>query len=1159
MYLSTLELHGFKSFAASTVVKFAPGITAVVGPNGCGKSNVVDAIRWVIGEQRARVLRSAKMDDVIFNGSATRRPLGLVEVKLTIENTDGVLPTEYSEVAIGRRLFRSGDSEYLLNGTSCRLRDITDLFLDTGMGPGAYSVMELKMVEQILSDPAKGRRILIEEAAGISKYKKTRNQTARKLEGVEADLSRVEELQREIERRVRTLERQAAAAERLRDIIRQVDSLRLGLAAADYRRLAAETDALVVRLAELKQLSAVKAETLSLAEKQLSAERRQLASREVKAASLAQKLSDHVSRLQGLEADLRIEQQRANSARQEAARLRVEIRDDKAQEQAIGLEMEQIATRLKTELPDLQGKKKVLGTCKTERRVSREAVDQARTNVRLMRKKEDECRTVLGNAVRQRDRLASRLELLQERQARLIAQVRKADKDCNRAAKLVATANRATTAAEKGHRAASAKLAKVQVDWKHARSALDQAQRHQRELQTALEARVAERKLLEQFMTAFEGFSDAVRFLAGTPLGESGRVRVLGDLFTTTTRYHRALEAAMDPWVDCMVVASEEDLRTCIGLLQENKRGSASFFVMSRIPEHEEKVVLPDSLLTHVRILDVQYAPLARVLFGGVRMTTAATRGCYVTTAGEWGDERGFVRAGGDRPGPSRSRMQRRNELEAATSECAQLELQSAELREAVGGLKQEVRAASSDAAAAAERKALERVEEAKRRAYRDESEHDAAQRRLKGIQEQLEHVRRDNATLQAGAQSDSVRQLEVIAEQAHELAEEAERSMEKLEVEHREVIERTGRAQATAAAAATAHEQLKRQRSRMSDRLASQRSRAARRQQRRKTVDKIAADAAKAMDTLTREAETVKCQWPALEEEVSIARREQLEARASLLRAETALRAAHTAKDDAIQTENTEAVRLATLEARLAAHNQQIPGVDRAEPVEDEEVAAEELERLKGRLAAMGKVNALAVEEYAAEQERLTFLEDQSDDLCRARKTLTATFHEINRTAAQRFMDTFLAIEKSFTSLFKELFGGDARGRLLLTDPKDPLESAIAIEAKPRGKRTIRIAQLSSGEKTLTAIALLFAIYLVKPSPFCILDEVDAPLDESNVERYMRLIRRFSSDTQFVLVTHNRRTMEMADRLYGVTMQQEGISSIVGVQLDAARKLVAS
>ena len=1175
MYLSRLDIHGFKSFATPTVFHFDPGITAIVGPNGCGKSNVVDAIRWVIGEQRARILRSDKMDGIIFNGTAGRRGLGMAEVRLTVQNTRGLLPTEFSEVTLGRRLYRSGDSEYLLNGTSCRLRDIVDLFLDTGMGAGAYSVIELKMVEDILSESTQDRRRLFEEAAGITKYKLRRQQALRKLDGLQADLARVQDLQQEVERRVARLDRQAKAAAHHQVLSRRARELSLALAAMKHNRLSAELSAVKVYLERARDaLTRIVAESGSH-EAVLQARRKSHIDYEKGLVRSEGALADHLARMSEIAVSLRLARERHATAMREITRA------EGSQEEALvrKTDRETALKGLREALHRVQPKRTRMAQVLEEAKEVRDAVRQELAHGRrpLVELSRDQAGLAKARAahLRRYDQVVNRIELATQEVERMQAEADQLKQATSERQARLAAAGEARVMAERALH--------------HAQQAVSEAEKKKRVLQDRIAAaeastlalleqraaRQAEATFLEAVVSGYEGFPEATRFLAG----RIGTLRTISDVLVTDGVYRKALGAVLGPLGACVVVESVEEVQRAVALLRKEEKGCGLFVTLDRIPEdmaptRARSGVRP--LLDVVSVTDPAYTTLARLVLQGVYYAddsdaVEAARGPLpgrlVTPSGEWVDGRGFLQAGSQSADTASQHMDRRARLADTHAALAALRTKHNRHKKALAALKQQ-----QDALGLSEKR--QRLTDARHAVMVARNEETRQGQDLEALVE--------CQTVLASRMTEIARNAELMtceAEEAQVAAAAAKDRLDTLKAQVQASREALALAEVESSKAEDRYAAAALDLQNVCNDLARIRRDVTRVEGERVAAEEQAETLARELKELTQNLGALARDIAALEagqsserkrrtsldEAVREAKTHLMENRVATNQIEAGLRKLRRAHDEAVREEREYAVRSASLVSKMeevAAMAHEKYGVDLSDELipggEDQERMRKELETIQTRLRAMGSVNALALQEYEQERERHAFMVAQWEDLKKAEATLLETTEEINRSAARQFRNTFATIRENFRKLFGELFGGNTRADLVLTETGDLLESPIDITAQPRGKRPIGISQLSSGEKTLTAIALLFAIYQVKPSPFCFLDEVDAPLDEANIERFMRLIRRFSIDTQFVLVTHNKRTMEMADRLYGITMQEEGVSRLVGVRFEEAMAMAA-
>jgi chromosome segregation protein len=1181
MYLSRLQLHGFKSFASRTEIHFDPGVTAIVGPNGCGKSNVVDAVRWVIGEQRARILRSEKMENVIFNGTSKKRPLGMAEVLLTIENTRSVLPVEYAEVTIGRRLYRSGESEYLLNGVECRLKDITDLFMDTGMGAGAYSVIELHMVEELLSDNAQDRRRLFEEAAGITKYKLRRAQTLRKLDTTKTDLVRLRDIVDEIEKRVRSLRRQAKSASRYKEVQEKLRQLELALARLEYDRLDEIVGSVSGELQTLQdtlegqtaQHAQLEADLEALRTDEITAEK-ELSRRQVV-------LTEHLDEVRTITSDIRLKSERIEGATRERARIVQEQADVKEQLQRLATSIEDNTAALQGAQETLESAADVVEDRTVDRDQALEALEEASERVSELRRVEDELSAKRADFVRTLDRNTSRLDVLaREQELTGTGLCRLAQESADWTPRIAA--------AEKSVTEFTERVLSGRAGIQEREQASAEAQRQLAEatdllgrMESQREAAAAEAGVLGSLIESYDDLSDAVQYLAETSgTWTTSDFETVADILSCDDADRRAVEAALGDLAACIVVNSESEAHAALSNLRRDERGRATFLIAERLDAGLEGVASRirdngrDSLAHRVKVRDQRHRLLPFALLHDCRIAEtldearalvaeAETNARVFTRDGEWVNRTGLLHGGASRNGSSSNgRLGRREQHAAALERVRHYDDELIICRQEVDVLKARLETLS--------------VAELRTDLSEQESALSDARAQLGRLEAQKESLDRQHAELIArgeslAAEADDLREEIALVESSLESAdsslaeartarESAEADLAAVEVEHRLAVARFNEANLVAVESRNRFENLQRDLERSRQLTNDLERKLKRHEELTGELVELIRTEEDASAALRKKLETIQLTSPELDQSVSAAKDRLMACKAAISDLEAILRDIRRSKEVQMREENTRAVRLAEARTRmddLVEHIREDYGVsllaDDVEVPDGLEVdeARREVSSLREKVRSMGPVNELALEEYESEKERLDFLSGQLVDLEQAESTLLETIDEINTTASRRFNDTFQEIQSNFSGLFKELFGEEASAEVVLEDPSDPLESSIEIFAKPRGKRPSVLAQLSGGEKTLTAIALLFGIYLVKPSPFCILDEVDAPLDDSNILRFMHLLRRFEDTTQFILVTHNKRTMEAADRMYGITMEEQGVSKLVGVRFE--------
>ncbi|HXG95777.1 MAG TPA: AAA family ATPase [Gemmatimonadales bacterium] len=1149
MRLSRLELSGFKSFAGSVELPFDQGVTAIVGPNGCGKSNISDAVRWVLGEQSPRLLRGGKMEDVIFQGSTGRRPVNVAEVSLVFDNSDGSLPVAYQEVVVTRRLSRSGQSDYLLNRSPVRLRDIQDMLSGTGLGADAAVVMEAKMIEALLSEKAEERRGLFEEAAGIGLYRNRKESTERRLEETAADLARLEDLIAEVQTQVRSLARQRGRAERYGKMIEE----RFGVAMTLVRREIEDFDlslgALGVRARELaEQLPAARAR-LEDAEHQREARVQSRHTAEARRTEVERRLGDARLEVGRLESDLALAAERLGNAgqrRQTAAdeRVQAERRAAQAEREHAAAAAERTAAErdlaaVQRELGARTGDEdSVRGRLTAERQAVRELEEGLQRRAEAARALEIE-----GGALdRERSELREQLAL---------ATAERQDRD----AAAHDAARQAETAAQHVHRGAQAALRAVEA-LQHARRHVGtlheqemSARSARRQAEAALAQLEARRDALGELDREHVGLAPAAQALlkAKRQFGDGTVLGPLADFVRTSRRDAELAERLLGEWLHAVLVRDASVIDAITAWHAETQPGPLVLLPCVPGPRlGADGHPLKDELR-----VDGPAAAWVRALLAGHE----------VIGAGSLRRANGavFLDSSARAAGP----LQRRAELEALEKE----------VREATKNL---------DRARAAEESTVKELTAAE--AALTAAGNGAEQARRVELEAGAEKGEADRGLIHARRQAEeSAAQVERLTKRLAEV--ETRRGAVQVELQEREVqrlrsaeelgAERAGLADLEAQQEAAREQRVRWQveAAQVEARLAAASERATRadtdaqasREQARARAEEIAR-----IEHETGSLTTQRAQWQDTLQERRLALTE-LETAATDAEAQVGMTDADLGQaEGALDQARKALAALGEEEHRLQLQRTEAEGRKRGlvERVETEwrkpldqlladapEVAGDlewlrqENDRLRGAIDAVGPVNALAVEEHAEETKRLEFLQTQRDDLVTARNSLQQAAREIDQTAKTLFLESFANVREHFRSVFQTLFGGgecDVR----LANEDEPLESEIEIHAAPRGKRTQRIHLLSSGERTLVAVSLLFAIFLAKPSPFCLLDEVDAPLDDANVGRYVRLLAEFKDQTQFIVITHNPRTMQAADAVYGVTMQEPGVSTIVGVRL---------
>ncbi len=1163
MKLASLRLHGFKSFPERTDIVFHEGITAIVGPNGCGKSNISDAVRWVLGEQRPTVVRGSRMEEVIFQGTVNRRPINRGSVILRVTNEDGVLPVPFGEVEIGRTVYRDGGSEYSINRTTCRLRDVQELCRDTGLGANAYAIIESRMIDAILSERAEERRGLFEEAAGIGKYKDRSRIAGRRLARAELDLERLEDVIAEVATKVRSLARQKGKAQRYDDLRRRRLSIEVAVVSMDlagFEDRLTRVRELLAREEEARQTTLIELRT---AETEREASRVRRLEAEKSRADAAVVLDSVQKDLVRWERDLAVARERIVYAERRLGQIG-EDRDTartRSGELATELaELQRSRARIAAELAEVgvESRQARQVTARTRKRLRRARATLAEVRGRerrLLRRVASMEGTVAASRTRL-DELRRRLVRLEERASQteleLTGMRREGGESDDRMVRLEASVARVRDGVSEGLQ-----------DFAGARTAQTRARAAELEAADQASALEARRTALETMEREGAGYEPVVRAAR-----ETHPNLVLGTLSQCMAGPAGALAAAesyLGHLAQALLVEDgEAAARLRRWFAEEWTEGGG--IVLLRLDEAGEPDP-PGSLLGALRP-EGPGASWVRVLLAGVDRAEALDSSGDARAPGRDHalasvDARGVLVVGN--PAGTAGLLERRGKLAALEEAAAAAARKASRAREARAAA--QARVEQAEEVLEERRAALTRAEDDLRAARADRSTHDERHTRLTRDSDDLARRVRDTreaiaaATGRGGAEQEELKELTAEAaslrrrgERAAEVLEVAEGDWERARVEEARLAIQSNQHKGEMARADERLGDLGRAEAQASSQLARLKQEEAQLGRELSEARALLARGGKAVERLFQRRDRAKERLA--EDDLALERAKE-EVKQVDRRVEAA-RAAERAASDRHHDLNLEERELGgkivlireRLETEWARPFEKL--VEMAEPAEGEPAELkEELAGLVQSIERLGPVNMLAIEEHAEQHERLTFLTGQRDDLERARNDLRAAIREIDRTATRLFLETFEAARENFRKIHQRLFeGGECD--LRLGDPDDPLSGPVDIHASPMGKRTRRIDLLSGGERALTALALLFGIYLVKPSPFCVLDEVDAPLDENNIDRFVQLLREFKQQSQFVVITHNPRTIEAADWIYGLTMEEPGVSSVVGVRLEA-------
>jgi len=1177
--LAELNIVGFKSFAKKTNLLFHDGMTVIVGPNGCGKSNIVDSIRWVMGEQKSSVLRSEKMDNVIFAGSASAKPVGMAEVSLKIENTKNILPVDYSEVLLTRRLFRSGESHYLINGNQVRLKDITDMFMDTGMALGSYSVIELQQVEQILNGKPEERRKIFEEAAGITRYKIRRKATFRKLESTEKDLIRIEDIMSEVEKSVRSLRRQVTKASKYQEYSSKLKEADIQMAEYEYTRL----------LNELEPLQA----TLNMIKDEKGSVSSDLAQKEASFESLRQELLGLESKLSEGQRDYNTKTHEIQKFEERVLVNSERIRSLKETQQRNGEERKSIMARLGDLEKEFDAANIALKNAKKELLAEQENYtiqnDQYQEQRSAYDNKRDEVKDAGAHILRYTEELSlkqnegERLKATEENLSNRLHQINEESENQN---KRLQELDSQISEVEKQKNSLISELENKRVKLEditkkgeEAKSSLESLQKSEMQDRNRIEVLENKAEMVKRLLESYQDYPSGVRYLATNEAENFKTYGAIANMFHMDVEYRPAIAAALGEAATHLIVEDTKTAFSGIGLLHQDKKGIASFVPLKQIvpfkfeqPKIEDLGVI--GWANEIVQCDVKYKPVADILLGSFLIvqdletanrlfeSLKSKKVNIVTLTGEVLIHLGIIK-GGSHSKKQSDFVGRQEQLDELLKEIEQVKKAVEKRRKILVQRSELISSTNSEGEAlVVSIQNLEDLISAKKlelgqQQYEEQSIRETLKEREQEKQQLLEQMGAldENLKTKSFDTLDLKEKRQSLVDKTKVLNEE----LKKLEKELNESSVIVQDAQVKVAKLQSGYESRQRE----SDSLRNQIHEAKRmmevRDQETKRASEESEELSEINETYNERIRELKEERNNVNIKLEKLKEEQYNLNVKLDEFEKGIRVIRGKAEQLSETIHQKELRYSELKMNLDNLQKRILNdyeykIER-KPADEEfnyDETNKEIETLREKLKSFGPVNLLALKEHEQEKGRLEFLKNQREDLIKARQDLKETINIINKTARDKFLATFQEIQKNFSEVFKTFFEG-GRASLVSREGEDPLEADIDIFATPGGKRLSSLALLSGGEKALTAVSLLFAIYLVKPSPFCIFDEVDAPLDDVNVERFAKALQEYSQNTQFIIVTHNKLTMRSANQLYGVTMEEKGISKVVSVKFDRA------
>jgi chromosome segregation protein len=1262
MQLSKLEIRGFKSFGDKVTIHFEEGVTGIVGPNGCGKSNVVDAIRWALGEQSTKSLRSDKMENIIFNGTKNRKPLQMAEVSLTFNNKGNFLHdntkkmdssstfqsrgaenvanedtesgennqqastnnnlkqpqttsnnqqstaiNQYSEIVVTRRYYRTGDGEYLLNGVPCRLKDINNLFLDTGIGADSYAIIELKMVDEILNDTHGERRSLFEEAAGISKFKVRKKETMKKLGEADADLERVEDLLFEIDKNLKTLEKQAKQAERYFKTKEEYKNLSVELAKKVVFLQREKLIALNQQVTQESDKKLALQTQIETKEAEIEALQLDILNKEKLFSSRQKTLNEHINRIRQYESEKKIKSERLKYLEDRKQNIENQQRTEKDNIEKIQLQIRQIAQEEKSANRQLAEAEAHLTNLKTDYEKQKQVVQEvqnevSRLNKEIKSKQESVFQVKKALEIKQIQYNSLRIDVEKN-----LSGGNEFQDNIDRFGDEIATLKEQIGEKENELKNLLQKEEELKEQIADLQAEIEEIREDFAKNSRKLDALQNEYNLTKSLIDNFEGFPEGVKFLK-QKVGYIKNAPFLSDIFTCEEKYKIAIENFLQSRMNYFIVETEEQAFQAVNLLNEASQGKANFFVLKDAEkifnDNPSKILYAlnaeneGNIIPAIRLIECEdkYFPLMSLLLENVYIVTSdleydlesrtnredwsksylqfspsegggrgEANGIFISLNGKV-IRRKYSISGGSVGLFEGKRIGRVKNLENLSKEIG-------ELKKLIQNHEQSIA----------------------RKVYHLQKLKEATQN------EAITKLQAEIAKVQQALVSAKIRQ-EQQYEQSKRQKMKVEEMQEQLAILKDEIIDSEPLVVATQQALSELESQLseKNQVLFAQNDLLSQKSTAYNEKniafyQLKNKVDNFNKEleykeldlekTQKRIDTFAQELSQFEKEIMQLrdsiltteeddyllglyEERDSIeirvkeSERAYYHARGEVVEIEKLIRELRRSKDVAdtlineLQNKQNESrLQLSSVKERLSVEFEiDLEAIMEAEDVQisplTEEYLREEVKKAKERLEKIGQINPMAMEAYNEIKQRYDFIISQKEDLLQAKNSLIQTITEIDTVARQNFIEAFQKIRTNFIEVFRSLFTEEDTCDLVLSDPENPLEADIDIIAKPKGKRPLTINQLSGGEKTLTAVSLLFAIYLLRPAPFCIFDEVDAPLDDANIDKFNNIIKRFADYSQFIIVTHNKRTMATTDVIYGVTMLEQGVSTVIPVDL---------
>ncbi|MBV9963263.1 MAG: chromosome segregation protein SMC [Parafilimonas sp.] len=1166
MKLKQLEIKGFKSFADKTILNFDEGITGIIGPNGCGKSNIIDSIRWVIGEQKISQLRSENLEALVFNGSKTRSASGLAEVSLTFENTKNLLPTEFNEVTVTRRFFKNGESEYRLNDVSCRLKDIHNLFLDTGVSNDSYAIIELGMVDDIIKDKDNSRRRMLEQAAGITIYKTRKKEAKQKLEATENDLNRIEDLLFEIQNQLKVVESQAKKAEKYHEVKKEYKIISVELAKAalegfnlSYKELNKQQEE------ETDKRHALEAE-IATGEANLEKDRTDFITQEKALQQQQHYFNELVQQLRAKENEKNLASQSLHYLKEKDASLKEFLVRASGQLKNIEDSIQYTQLQLQKEEQSLEKLKEKLeaGRLETEaKRVllneKRSSTDKVRSaHLQMQRNQFDAEKkvAVAETSVHNLQRSSSQLEQEQENRA---TQIKQLENEVAAKTKALEEKQLSLQQLKEQHELTRQQILQSQSELELLRAKLTEENRK-------LDAKRNEHDLLKSLVDSMEGYPESVKFLHKNAQWNT-QAPILSDIIYVQEEYRTALENVLSPYLNYYIVNNLEEGLHAVDLLDKNKKGKANFLLLDKISALNVNAQQPEHTISALNVIEVDepYKKLAEYFLGNVFIAENDdalnnSEGVVVLERSGKYVKGKYSLSGGSVGLFEGKRIGRAKNLEKLREEIAAQEKIVTELKGNIQKKHNEVIGYNEQLKENLIRQTETEINQLTNNLF-------AARNKMENLQHLQQNATKQMQEMQNRLQQEqeNISELRAVLEKLNEELNATSATMQQAEEAYKTAEKDYNAASVNFNETNLAFTRMQSKLNALQQEVSFKQTQL---QELHMQIEQNKTQAEEVAQQITESAETLNTTEIALhtlfhtkdaeEKKLNEADAAYYNHRNALQEKESELRHKTKSKEIIDQLLNEIKDKLTELKLNLAGMRERLHvefKIDLDDILDEPRTSnstTEELQalsdKMRKRLENIGEVNPTAIEAFVEMKKRYEFIVEQKQDLVSAKESLLQTIEEVEATANQQFLDTFNKVRENFQKVFKALFTEEDTADLIMENPDNLAETSIDVIAKPKGKKPSSITQLSGGEKTLTATALLFAIYLIKPAPFCILDEVDAPLDDANVGKFTNMIQQFSDNSQFIIVTHNKTTMSTVDVIYGVTMQEPGVSKLVPV-----------